>query len=397
MRWLILAALVVFGLGHIESSALAKPRGKRAPTPFEMVRSLTLMQNQIIYGDKNAYRIQKPMIVEIERRLLAQKPEVWEDRRNVRAVIRFTMSGGGPKVLSKLVKNPILTELEKNWAMGVLSYAKGRNNEAAFYLSKVDIRSLSRSAGSHLALVKGMIWRQQNPEKAISHLSEARLLAPGTLVDEAALRRRIPMSNKEKDLEAFISYLSRYFRRYGKSIYARALHREISSFVLNNIAEITPRHRYYLEDVLKRLPKEKQAQIYLRIARGSLVKGALPTAIWSASHAAENTEQGSRDFYRAALYEGASLTLSNQFDAGLEKLMSVKKETLRRGDRELTDAAFAIANYLRDRPQEVEDVSSPPKIDSYTAKRFPRIAASMGAARSLMSDTDAFLKNEVLQ
>ncbi len=363
--------------------------------PYKLVRELSILQNKIAHGSKAAHRAQRALIRKIRVRLEHEKDDAWSDPRNVRAVIRFAMSGGGAEVLKKLAKNDFLNEDYRDLGLGILAYSSGRNAEAASYLNKVDVFKLSRSVGSHTALIKGLIWRSKNPDRAMKYFNRARLLAPGTLVEEAALRRQIPMVTGYKNTKKFESLSARYFRRFGKSAYAPGLFKDLTRFTIKNSPRLTGHHTDHLEKIFKKISDEERLKIFLNIARGSVVRGGVYIAEWASKKIPDLAQDQPDILNRAQFYKGASLVLSEEFDVGLELLMGVDKSKLHRNDRSLIEAVFSVAQYIRSQPMAPADLENPPKIESYTTQKFPKVAATMDNAERMILGTDAFLKEVI--
>ena len=72
----------------------------------------------------------------------------------------------------------------------------------------------------YLALVKGSMLAEAEPRNALALLDRARLLAPGTLVEEAALRRSIAVATTLGDAKRFLRLSEQYVRAYLRSPYA---------------------------------------------------------------------------------------------------------------------------------------------------------------------------------
>ena len=83
-------------------------------------------------------------------------------------------------------------------------------------LLSLDASSFDTSRGAHLSLAQALLASRTNPERAFEYFEKARLLLPGTLIDEAALRQIVVLaaktSNRERFSRAAISYLSRFRR-----------------------------------------------------------------------------------------------------------------------------------------------------------------------------------------
>ena len=79
-----------------------------------------------------------------------------------------------------------------------------------------------------MALVQSALLAQSDFKAAIERLDEVRLLMPGTLVEEAALRREIFLVGQVDDFDKFESLAMQYFRRYRHSIYAGTFRQRFS-------------------------------------------------------------------------------------------------------------------------------------------------------------------------
>ena len=100
---------------------------------------------------------------------------------------------------------------------------------------------------------------------------EARLLSPGTLVEEAALRRSIALGFGDQGFGAhFCSSCSQYVRRFLQSPYA-------SQFADAFVAGVVALHKTIelaaIEEIVAGMEPEQQKVIYLRLARRAAIDG----------------------------------------------------------------------------------------------------------------------------
>ena len=128
----------------------------------------------------------------------------------------FVLSGGDVSVLMPLGEDLEPQTNEKKLFDGIVAYGNGRTAEAKSILLSLDASSFDTSRGAHLSLAQALLSSRTNPERAFEHFEKARLLLPGTLIDEAALRQIVVLasktSNRERFSRAAISYLSRFRR-----------------------------------------------------------------------------------------------------------------------------------------------------------------------------------------
>ena len=88
-------------------------------------------------------------------------------------------------------------------------------------MSAVDPTAYTPDIGAFLALVKGIGARRGPSPRSRSRCStRRRLLSPGTLVEEAALRRSIAIAAALGDTRRFLMASEQYVRGYLRSPYA---------------------------------------------------------------------------------------------------------------------------------------------------------------------------------
>ena len=95
----------------------------------------------------------------------------------------------------------------------------------------IDARTLAPSLGGYIALAQSALAAKEDPRRAMRLLDEARLLAGGTLVEEAALRRTVFLADETSDLSRFVASSSQYLRRYQRSVYAENFRRRFGEAV----------------------------------------------------------------------------------------------------------------------------------------------------------------------
>ena len=188
--------------------------------PVELTRTLQLLQDRIARGSTQAHVAQRQLLGHIEQRLTALDPETWAEAENVRAAVTFALAGGGPAVLRALLTSGKATEAEQPLALGALAYLEGREREARAKLAGIDPRTMPAGLAGQLALTQSALMVREAPAKSLELLDLARLLAPGTLVEEGALRRQIFVVAQGGDARRFEALSIQYLRRFRHSVYA---------------------------------------------------------------------------------------------------------------------------------------------------------------------------------
>lgn len=331
-RRLALAGLALAGAGSVSVAEQLQP--------FQMVRSLQLVQDRIASGDHAALPMQKKLLEMIDERFRGADRQTLEDPRNFRAVLVYGMSGGNPATLKRaLAKLPPEAE-GKAMADGIMSYLNGQPKAAQVKLAGTDPLALAPEIGAFVALIRGASLALENPQAAIPLFDQARLLGPGTLVEEAALRRTIDLAPALGDAERFLRASDQYVRRYLRSPYASQF---ADSFVSGVLAFHASLKQEQLADITTLMDPEQEKVIYLRIARRAVIEGLNELSAF-ASAKAEGVDPALVDEDpRALLYSSLATVTSADMPDLLARLDRIDRSKLTSGDRELLDAVRTVA------------------------------------------------------
>jgi chemotaxis protein MotC len=337
MRALRLATLAA-------SIAAAMPVGaaETGKEPVELLRALQLTQDEIAHGSTSAHLSQRELLARIAEQLAQVDERVWKEPRQVRAAITFVLSGGDPAVLRKLAGRAPLEGIEEKLIRGAIAYGEGRNAIAAEALAGIDVRMLDASLAGHFALVQSELIAKSDAKKAVALLDDARLLSPGTLIEEAALRRQAAIVADQGDFERFEALAAHYLRRFPDSVYAATFRQQFASIVASQDFDKQPARLAKFGSTLAGLSPLDQRDISLTIAKEGLLKGKLVIARFAAGNAARLAESGSAEAVRARLYEAAGVVVTDQIEKAVAILNAIDRASLTQEEAELADAAYAV-------------------------------------------------------
>lgn len=312
--------------------------------PYQLVRSLQLVQDRIAAGDHAAMPMQAKLLEMVDARLRDTGADDFKDPKNFRALLVYGMSGGNPLTVETAVSRATVAPEELAIAKGVISYLNGHPADAIETLRPIDPMTLPTDLGAFLALVKGSLLSGDEPAAALLLLDEARLLSPGTLVEEAALRRSVGIAATQGDAARFALASTQYVERYLYSPYASQF---ADSFVSGVVALHMAISQDKLGDITSMMDPEREKVIYLRIARRAAIDGLNDLSAFAAARA-ERGRDGidNKDDPRALLYASLSTVTSGTVDDIHAKLDRIDRGKLSDGDRALLDAARAIAGEL---------------------------------------------------
>jgi chemotaxis protein MotC len=393
IKGLVCVAVALFGLALASSHAAAQHRA-----PFEIVRSMQALQDQIALGNTSALAALPGLSNQLAEKLLAADPAVWRETRNARAAITYVLSGGQPRVLRKILAGNEYPSDDKKLMEGALAYVEGQEAKAKELLGSVDPRSLEAIVGGHVALAQATLFAHDDPHKAIALLDTARVLAPGTLVEEAALRREVFLSEQIDDFNKFSASAAQYLRRFGNSSYAANFESRFSASLISiavagKIEQIT-----MLEPLMSDMSETSRLRLYLAIAQSALVNGKLDTAKYAAAKAVQFAKPGTVEANRAVLYHGASAVLTRPLEENLDKLETLDRSMLTRRDLDLADAVTAIDKEIHNWPETRRSGRDPQGPTLKPPPGFePAIAsadATLARARDDLAATDDVLKEK---
>ncbi len=308
---------------------------------YKMVRSLQLVQDQLARGDHAALPMQQKILALTDERFRVALPEEFEDPRNLTALLVYAMSGGNPTTIQVVLSKVHLEGEQAALGKGALAYMKGRMIEAGEILAPIDAMSLPSETGASLALVKGSIMGVKRPEAALKLMDQARLLAPGTLVEEAALRRSMPLVLTLERPDRFLVLAEQYTRRFLHSPYASEF---ADAFVEGMVTFHDAITEEQIRTIVSLMNPAQQEAIYLRLARRSTIKGQIERSAFASGRATTLSRevQGDED-PRATLYQAIASITSENIEEILQNLEKVDASQLSPRDRRLLLAARAIA------------------------------------------------------
>jgi chemotaxis protein MotC len=379
----VLMQLAMISVCRAEAPSQDRPRAARGSgvaQPFELVRALEALQDQVVLGKADARAKLTKLLGQIGTGILVAEPKAWDDPRNLRAVIVYAASGGKPGVVRAVAELGVARGEAKDLLDGILAYVEGRDAHAKQALLAIDATTLPAPLAGHVALVQANLTAREDPRKAMRLLAVARVLAPGTLVEEAALRKQIFLADQGDDIDSFASLSSQYMRRFDRSVYAENFRQRFRDAVMRFGLTSDPARFAKLQTVLGVLEPEAQLQLLLATARGGLLDGKVEPARLVADAAVGLAGKATVEASRAALYAAAIRILAGEIDAGLAALQTVETSRLGKPDAGLAMAVRAIASDIRAEPSEPRLAGAEPEPASNAPLEGPAPRASVSAA-----------------
>ncbi|WP_454748745.1 chemotaxis protein MotC [Ciceribacter selenitireducens] len=370
---LLVPALSLLGLAWTGTTRAEDANGVE---PYKLLRSLQFVQDSVVLGDHSAAEMQRFMLETIDKRLREADSAIFEEPRNIDATLIYAMSGGNPATLEFLVARDIDGNFDNRVTDALRKYLSGKGTLIAKSLGDMVTEYRDTKIAPYLALIAGNVMIPRDPVQALKFYDWARLTAPGTIVEEAALRRSLAIAVEGGMVEKASAYANRYARRFLHSPYASQF---ADLFVQLVVEHNDAFDQAAIEGTLIYMDADRQREVYLRIARQAAIKGRNELARQAADKAKLLSGTGEGADALAKLYGGLAGIPTNEVGAAIAAIAAIPDEILSPSDRALRDAAAAIA----------EEVVRKPEANSQAQAPEPSVAIQNDASVADVSSPEA--------
>jgi chemotaxis protein MotC len=316
----------------------------------DMVDDLRRIQVQIAQGDKAAYAAQLNQLKMIGAAIAAAPPENWKDRRQADSLVMYILSGGSLADVQPLLKGDAVVESERELALGALAYVTNHEADAQSLLGKEDVTALDPRMAGEVAFARSVLATKRDAKAAVEFLDWARVLQPGGLVEEAALRREIALLAEAKDAPRAAMLIRQYSTRFAASLYAADFFRDLAAAVARFGLADDPANYRLLSRAVAALPSGSRRSFLLELAKSAVVNVRFDAAAAAAREALESAPPDSPEGMRARLYLAASRMFSDAYDSAVSDLQTIAASKLDRADAGLLASVRRVAAELRVAP-----------------------------------------------
>jgi chemotaxis protein MotC len=316
----------------------------------DLTDKLQQIQVRVALGDKGAYADEVQQLKAIGAAIAAARPETWKDRREADALVLYILSGGALNDVVPLVRGDAIVESERPLARGAVAYIMSHEADAFDLLGKLDLGGLDPRLAGPIAFALSVMQTKRNPKAAASFLDWARLVAPGGLVEEAALRRELALIVEAGDAPRVAMLTRRYAARFGASPYAADFLRELARTIARFGLVDDPANFQLLSDAPANLPPDARREFMLALAKAGIVNARFAAASAAAAEALRGAAPDSPDEARARLYLDAGRLFSDGYEAARADLRGIAAAKLNRPDAGLLASVRSVARQLRSAP-----------------------------------------------
>ena len=313
----------------------------------DLVDDLQRIQLKIAQGDKAAYPAQLNQLKTIGAAIAAASPDTWKNKREADSLVIYILSGGSLADVAPLLKGDTVIEPERSLARGALAYVTNHEADAIALLGETNLTALDARLVGEVAFARSVLETKRDAKAAVELLDWARLLAPGGLVEEAALRRDIALLAEAKEVSRVAMLTRQYVTRFPASLYAADFLRDLAGAVARLGLVDAPADYKLLSNTVAALPLDCRRDFLLNLAKSGLVSARFAAAATAATEALESSKADSPEAMRARLYLAASRLFSDAYDAAIADLRTLSASKLDRADANLLAAARRAAAELR--------------------------------------------------
>jgi chemotaxis protein MotC len=315
--------------------------------PYEIVHALQEIQDRVARNENAEEQAQGALLREFSETAASVPPKGWERARNRDAFVWFLLAGGRAKPMARHIEAVGMSPEERRLINGAIAAADGRDSDAFQLLRNVDAKSLPPGLGGIVALTQARLAPKADISATMNYLDTARLLAPGALVEEAALRQQIVLMSDAGNRERFVALSRRYFAKFARSAFATPFGHRFKAAFARMWRASDEAARLDLEPVLGSLPAEERAQLFLTVARDAILSGDLEAAGTAARRVRVDYSEGSPAANQAEVYKSAAGVFGGESAQSVADLRSLTASALPPAERALRSAALALAERIR--------------------------------------------------
>ena len=284
----------------IELLPYAPPHSNKSRV-VQQLRKLQSVQARLALGDKTVADEQKDSLLGLEVALARRKIDS-KNPQEIYAVVIYLLSGGRPEPVEFFLKTAKLPKKQKDLLEGSIAYVKGDPAAAADLLTALDPKEFPALLAGQLAMIQSSLPDHFKPAERSKKLKFAINSLPGTLIEEASLRRLVKLSAESLDAHSFLKASNRYIRRFPQSLYGSEFRRDFLNGIVRFDVANKPVDADALDLVLLELDEPRRHDLLESLARQSLSKGLRGLCQYAAGRARRLSFENSSEWTRATLY-----------------------------------------------------------------------------------------------
>lgn len=308
-----------------------------------LIRKLAGFHDRIVKGDHSAAEQQDEIIDSIAGAFEQISNSDWKDAKNFQAMMAYVLSGGKIEVVEKFLESRTATKEQIMLAKGAMSFVLRRQKTALKLIGDVDPRSLDLSLVGPVSLALASLHAAKDPQRGVLLFDEARLHAPGTAIEEAAIRREVPVLLKKGDIGRAVALTSRFVRSFGRSLFAANFYADLAAGLALVEERQSVKAVEELSAAVEREPPDAKTDLLLSVSRAAILSGKVILAKKAADIVIAMAPESSPTKSKARLFSAAASAPTDKADSAVVELGNIPADDLDSDEIAIRDAAKGLA------------------------------------------------------
>jgi len=330
----------------------AKAKGDVDTTLYKLWREFEHAQERAAFPRRLNQGSETVSLAVVAKAISTAPASVWTASKNSSIIPHFLISGGPARPVRDLIAQQTKFGGDEPVILAALAFAEN-SKEAASQLGELEPTALPAKLGAAVALAQGIALRDQ-PERARKSFRLAQLLAPGTVIDESALRREVSSFIAEgRKLEA-LNRSTRYFWRFGHSVYANEAAKFLALEVLPDVLK-TELTTDAPARFLTSLPSSVRRRHLIDLGRSRLVLGDLKSVDYVTALLRDQNGLTPAEEIRLRMFTSITQALRGTPGRALEELRGIDTSSLDHAEVAILRSSVQLISYVTASPSATEN------------------------------------------
>lgn len=197
----------------------------------------------------------------------------WKDQRNRNALMMFLLTGGEAWEVADVVTTVSKSGKDSDLLRMSLAFARNDRGAKPDEFASINPKVVPPEAAGVVALAQARMLAGYDRSRAIEKLGVAAILAPGGLVEEAALRQQLFLLDRTADIWRVNRIAHRYLGRFSRSRYADNFLQAFRKLVEEIWRDREASSKMELIETLDGLPRLIRSDLLFNLARSAILRG----------------------------------------------------------------------------------------------------------------------------
>ncbi|MBL0848508.1 MAG: chemotaxis protein [Candidatus Liberibacter ctenarytainae] len=269
MKQKFLMSMIMIAIDVFPSFAMNQ-HSNYSMLPYNLIRSLQRGFDNSARENNYSQRKLSDMAQEVGMQLRITHKDVFADRRNVDAIVIYTVIANDPSVLEELIVKDTQGYFDSSMIRALRYYFAGNFESSIREFERIKHIYQNRSTEPYIYLMMGKAMMALQPKEAIRFFDHIRLISPGTILEEMSLRNLLEITLNHSMEERSFGYIRDYSRQFHHSIHKDHFIQLLLHFFLSNHPKLQDDD---IVSTISFLDLKDQRIVYFKIARYAVISG----------------------------------------------------------------------------------------------------------------------------